>query len=163
MSMKDSPIQIRPGIHPKGVYFTLVQGIEAFNRTDYYEAHDYWEEVWHQITGEAREFIQGLIHIAVGLFHWSNGNATGSLSQLKKGILKLERYQPLYLGFQIEKLVQAVTPFVQTLDRVVQDEVKREQFHPMQYSARYPRLEWDVETVRVAFGLGSGRKEDVMR
>lgn len=163
MSEKEQVIQFRPGTYPKGVYFTLVQGIEAFNRADYYNAHDFWEEVWQQITGEAQPFIQGLIHIAVGLYHWSNGNARGAYSQLSKGVQKLQSFNPSYIGIHIGKLLPSLQPFLQTLEKVLKDDIKREQFHPMQYQARYPRLEWDVESVRVAFGIGRGQKEDVMR
>ena len=36
-------------------------GILHFNRGDYFEAHEVWEDLWHDKAGPDRRFYQGLI------------------------------------------------------------------------------------------------------
>lgn len=163
MNSQNEVITLRPGGHPKAVYFTLVQGVEAFNRNDFYAAHDFWEEVWREVSGDMRTFFQGLIHAAVGLYHWSNGNALGAHNQLEKAIEKLRGYPDVFLGIQVGRLCEDLQPFLAYLQPIVKDKALCDQFHPMHYSLSYPGLEWDVTTMRVAFGLGDSSHEDILR
>ena len=63
----------------------LLQGIREFNRRDWFECHETVEDLWIGEVGEARNFYQGLIQIAVALHHWRNGNFGGAVSLLKGG------------------------------------------------------------------------------
>jgi hypothetical protein len=47
----------------------LEQGRVAFNRGEYFEAHELWEDAWRELAGAERIFVQGLIQIAAGLHH----------------------------------------------------------------------------------------------
>ena len=60
------------------------QGIEAFNKRCFYEAHEYWEELWLDYKLEDASFIQGLIQLSVSYFHYSNGNLKGARSMVLK-------------------------------------------------------------------------------
>ena len=53
-------------------------GIVHFNRGDYFEAHEVWEDLWHDTAGPDRRFYQGLIQAAVAVYHAGNGNARGA-------------------------------------------------------------------------------------
>ncbi|MDX1961937.1 MAG: DUF309 domain-containing protein [Pirellulales bacterium] len=82
-----------------------LQGIEHFNVCDFFEAHEVWEELWTEYRGPARQYYQGLIQAAVGLFHFGNGNIRGAkkLYHSVKGYL--EPYRPHYLGLDLEKFL----------------------------------------------------------
>ena len=54
-------------------------GIVLFNRGDYFEAHEAWEELWMDTAGPDKRFYQGLIQAAVGLCHFCNGNVRGAI------------------------------------------------------------------------------------
>lgn len=54
-------------------------GVLLFNRTDYFEAHEAWEDLWSEAHGQERKFYQGLIQAAVGLCHFCNGNLNGAV------------------------------------------------------------------------------------
>src|SRR5712675_2331650 len=54
-------------------------GILLFNRGDFFEAHEVWEDLWAEGHGNERKFYQGLIQAAVGLCHFSNGNLGGAI------------------------------------------------------------------------------------
>jgi predicted metal-dependent hydrolase len=86
--------------------FTL--GVEEFNREFFFEAHDLWEELWMETTGNHRVFYQGLIQTAVGFYHLSNGNYKGACSQFGKALGKLDQYLPSYHGINTASLVERV-------------------------------------------------------
>jgi predicted metal-dependent hydrolase len=94
----------------------LDQGIEEFNRGEYFEAHDTWEEVWRETRGEERLFYQGLIQAAVGLYHLSCGNITGATSQLLKAIAKLEQYPSSYCNVRTDELLCDLRDRLSTVD-----------------------------------------------
>ena len=50
------------------------KGIEAFNNRQFYDAHEYWEELWLDYKLNDAQFIQGLIQLAVSYFHFFNQN-----------------------------------------------------------------------------------------
>ena len=55
-------------------------GVLLFNRGDYFEAHEVWEDLWAgQRTATSGSFYQGLIQAAVGLCHFGNGNLGGAV------------------------------------------------------------------------------------
>jgi hypothetical protein len=53
-------------------------GILHFNKGDFFEAHEVWEDLWSESHGDERRFYQGLIQAAVGLCHFGNGNLGGA-------------------------------------------------------------------------------------
>lgn len=54
-------------------------GILFFNRGDFFEAHEVWEDLWMNLAGPERSFVQGLIQAAVALYHFNNGNVRGAI------------------------------------------------------------------------------------
>jgi hypothetical protein len=84
----------------------LVRGVELFNRRQFFESHDAWEEIWMEERGEGRLFIQGLIQAAVGCYHALNANYRGSLSQYEKSLAKLSRFAPAHEGIDVARLIR---------------------------------------------------------
>ena len=68
------------------------QGLEAFNNRRFYDAHEFWEELWLDYKLEDAYFIQGLIQLAVSYFHYFNGNIKGARSMAKKCLVKFEPF-----------------------------------------------------------------------
>lgn len=85
-------------------YAAFLKGVDEYNKEFFFESHDTWEEIWHEVRGSDRLFLQGLIHLSVGLFHFSNRNWKGARSQLQKCLTKSEPYQPDYLGLNVSSL-----------------------------------------------------------
>lgn len=54
------------------------RAVAHFNRGDYFEAHEDWEEIWHEAQGDDRAFVQGLIQVATALHHMTLGNMRGA-------------------------------------------------------------------------------------
>ena len=69
------------------------KGIEAFNNRQFYDAHEYWEELWLEYKLNDSDFIQGLIQLAVSYFHLFNQNLKGARSMIKKCMKKIDPFQ----------------------------------------------------------------------
>jgi predicted metal-dependent hydrolase len=72
----------------------LDQGRAAFNRGEFFAAHELWEEAWHHLEGPERLLVQSLIQIAAALHHLQQGRPRPATSLLAKGLEKLSRGVP---------------------------------------------------------------------
>jgi len=81
-----------------------LEGIEHFNKCDFFEAHEVWEELWADTRGPSRRFYQGLIQVAVCLHHFGNGNIRGAKKLYHGSRGYLEEYRPKYLDLNLDKL-----------------------------------------------------------
>ena len=74
-----------------------------FNRErDYFECHEVMEQLWLE---EGREALyQGLLQVAVGMYHHSNDNLDGGVKLLSSALDKLAGYPPVTLGIRLDRL-----------------------------------------------------------
>jgi predicted metal-dependent hydrolase len=84
-------------------------GIVLFNRGDYFEAHEVWEELWMESAGPEKRFYQGLIQAAVGLCHFCNGNVRGAVKLYHSSRDYMSRCGPSYLGLDNDQFWQQMT------------------------------------------------------
>ncbi len=69
---------------------SIARGRALFNRGEFFEAHEVWEEAWLAETGPVRIFLQGLIQIAASLLKAVRAeHPSGCLRLLDAGIEKL--------------------------------------------------------------------------
>lgn len=92
-------------------------GILAFNRKEYFEAHEILECLYHTQTGSDREFTQGLIQIAVAFYHLSKNNFLGGKKLLVKGIIRIKNNQANFSQFKLEKLIEYVENLIFNLEQ----------------------------------------------
>ena len=82
---------------------TLYQrGIALFNRGEFFEAHEIWEDLWHACGSPDRRFYQALIQAAVAAYHWGRGNAAGAKRLYHSGRKYMEPFRPVYMGLVID-------------------------------------------------------------
>jgi predicted metal-dependent hydrolase len=96
-----------------------VEFLYYFNEArDYFECHEVMEELWME---EGRNHLyQGLLQIAVGLYHHFNGNVSGSIKLFTAALDKLSHYPPEALGIDLAKLVQDSRLYVEQLSQFEQ-------------------------------------------
>jgi predicted metal-dependent hydrolase len=92
------------------------QGLEAFNSSRFFQAHEHWEEVWLETPAPEKTFLQGLIQIAAGFHHYSRNNRQGARSLLLAGLSKLEHCPAVYRGLEIGSLRQSVRRWLESLE-----------------------------------------------
>src|SRR5271166_4587043 len=73
-------------------------GILLFNRRDFFEAHEVWENLWMDSAMPEKKFYQGLIQAAVGLLHFGNGNVRGAAKLYHSSRAYMEPFGTPYLG-----------------------------------------------------------------
>ena len=83
-------------------------GIDYFNRCDFFEAHESWEDLWTEYQGPLRKFYQGLIQVAVCLHHFGNGNSHGARKLYRSSVAYLEPYRPHQEGLALDQLVESL-------------------------------------------------------
>ena len=69
------------------------KGVLAFNERKFYDAHEYWEELWVNHKLKDAKFIQGLIQLAVAYFHLFNQNLNGARSMIRKSLGKFDAFE----------------------------------------------------------------------
>src|SRR6266850_1146513 len=84
------------------------QGIAEFNSCSFFECHDLLEDLWHDTRGRDRLFLQGLIQVSVGFYHFLNSNYKGAASQFTRGLGKLDGYRPSYRGLELGRFTMEV-------------------------------------------------------
>lgn len=70
---------------------TIAEAIDLFNRQAFFECHEVLEDLWRPLPpGPEKMFLQGLLQVGVGYYHWQRGNFTGARNKLSSGLEKLE-------------------------------------------------------------------------
>ena len=92
------------------------KGIDCFNQRNYYDAHEYWEELWSEYYLPDANFIQGLIQLSVGYFHISNLNINGARGLLNKCRPKLLEFSPEYKTLNVLHILESVDSSLKFLD-----------------------------------------------
>lgn len=77
-------------------------GIVLFNRGDYFEAHEVWEQLWMDHAGPEKKYYQGLIQAAVALCHFCNGNVRGATKLYHSAREYMMRYGSPFMGLDVE-------------------------------------------------------------
>ncbi|WP_159887132.1 DUF309 domain-containing protein [Paenibacillus puerhi] len=86
---------------------------------DYFECHEVMEELWLE---EGRNTLyQGLLQVAVGLYHYRNGNTGGAVKLLTAALEKLEPQPPVVLGIDLEALREESRIYLNKLGRLPEE------------------------------------------
>ncbi|MEG3978161.1 DUF309 domain-containing protein [Microcoleus sp. herbarium8] len=101
------------------------QGIEQFNSQEFYACHDTLEALWMEAGEPEKRFYQGILQIAVALYHLGNQNWRGAVILLGEGINKLSYYQPSYGGVAVEELLGESAKLLSTLQQASPEAVTK--------------------------------------
>src|SRR5271170_2711366 len=92
------------------------KGLDAFNSSHFYDAHEHWEEVWLKTPNPEKMFLQGLIQVAAAFHHYSKANCLGCRNLLHAGLTKLDRFPHAHSGLAVEPLRVSVRLWLEELD-----------------------------------------------
>ncbi|MBW4677723.1 MAG: DUF309 domain-containing protein [Desmonostoc geniculatum HA4340-LM1] len=94
------------------------QGIEQFNSGEFYACHDTLEALWIEASEPEKTFYQGILQIAVALYHLENRNWRGAVILLGEGSNSLRRYPSSYGGIDVDELLSQSVAFLKTLQQI---------------------------------------------
>ncbi|AFY65330.1 DUF309 domain-containing protein [Geitlerinema sp. PCC 7407] len=101
------------------------QGVEQFNQGEFYACHDTLETIWLEAVGPQRNFYQGILQIAVGIYHLSNANARGAMVLLGEGVGRLRSYEPDYAGVAVSPLIEQSLDLLETVQQADSEAIAR--------------------------------------
>jgi len=114
------------------------QGVEEFNRQEFYACHDTLEALWMESGEPYKQFYQGILQVAVGCYHLNNLNWQGAATLLGEGSRRLRDYQPVYENIDVSQLLEESLALLQALQQIEPDEIS--QFVEKLQSARREEL-----------------------
>jgi predicted metal-dependent hydrolase len=87
---------------------SLARGLELIRAGRYFDAHEELEDEWRTAPADERDFLQGLVHVAVAWLHAERGNSPGCERQLEKAERRLSRYAPKHRGVDVARVLDDV-------------------------------------------------------
>ncbi|MEH2080950.1 MAG: DUF309 domain-containing protein [Nostoc sp.] len=99
------------------------QGVELFNSGQFYACHDTLEALWIEAGEPEKTFYQGILQIAVALYHLENRNWRGAVILLGEGSNRLRRYPSTYGGIDVDELLSQSAVLLTTLQQIGPDKI----------------------------------------
>ena len=87
---------------------SLARGLELIRAGAYFDAHEELEDEWREAPSAERDFLQGLVHVAVAWLHAERGNRPGCERQLEKAARRLGPYAPEHRGVDVAGVLEGV-------------------------------------------------------
>jgi uncharacterized protein len=87
---------------------SLARGLELIRAGRYFDAHEELEDEWRSAPSEERDFLQGLVHVAVAWLHAERDNRPGCERQLEKAARRLGPYAPEHRGVDVARVLDDV-------------------------------------------------------
>jgi hypothetical protein len=99
------------------------QAVDQFNQRQFYDCHDTLEALWMEALEPDKRFYQGILQIAVGLYHLGNENWRGAVILMGEGMNRLRDYQPNYGNVEVEKLLTQTAQLLKILQQTGPEQV----------------------------------------
>jgi uncharacterized protein len=80
------------------------EGVAQFNRGEFYDCHDTLEAIWIPCVGPEKPLYQGIIQIAVAIYHLGNLNWRGAVILLGEGLNRLRHYPDEFAQMDLGQL-----------------------------------------------------------
>jgi len=101
-------IKPRKKIVPTDLEKLLTIGAGLFNHGLFFEFHELLEEPWSRAQGPEKQFLQGLIQIAVGFYRLQARKVRGCLQLLREGEGKAAPFAPACLGLEVQEFLAGI-------------------------------------------------------
>ena len=96
---------------------SLERGLELIRAGEYFEAHEELEDEWREASEGERDFLQGLVHVAVAWLHAERANRPGCERQLEKASRRLGPYAPVHRGVDVAVVLADVASARELVER----------------------------------------------
>ena len=90
--------------------------MELIRAGEFFSAHEELEDAWRAAEPAERDFLQGLVHVAVAWYQAGRGNRVGCERQLEKARRRLAPYAPAHRGVDIAALLVQLEAAAKTVE-----------------------------------------------
>ena len=104
------------------------EGVEQFNTGQFYACHDTLEALWIEALEPDKTFYQGILQIAVALYHLGNKNVRGGAILLGEGSNRLRRYPSTYAGIDVNQLLHQSKALLSLVQQLSPEQITSENF-----------------------------------
>ena len=92
------------------------RGLELIRAGEFFAAHEELEDEWRAAEPAERDFLQGLVHVAVAWYQAGRGNRVGCERQLEKARRRLAPYAPAHRGVDVAALQRQLKAAAETVE-----------------------------------------------
>ena len=124
------------------------EGVEQFNQGEFYACHDTLEALWMDSIEPDKTFYQGILQIAVALYHLGNKNWRGAAILLGEGTNRLRYYQPIYADINVEELIEQSSDLLIALQQSGAENIA-EFVEYFQKNGTYPSSDGDLSVPKI--------------
>jgi predicted metal-dependent hydrolase len=96
----------------------LREGVEQFNRGEFFEQHETLEAEWLHERDPVRYLYQGILQIGVGFEHLRRGNPYGARRLWERGTGYLEPFRGGCMAVDVDRLIADTGRCLAELERV---------------------------------------------
>jgi hypothetical protein len=101
--------ELHPDLSPEERRRLFLEGIDLFNRGEFYDSHEVWEDIWRSTTPEPRDLFQGLIQVAAAMHQFLDlKREEAPRRTLAKARGRLEPFVPVAHGLDLAGLLESV-------------------------------------------------------
>ena len=86
----------------------LERGLELIRAGEYFEAHEELEDEWRDAPAAERDFLQGLVHVAVAWHHAGRATGRAASASSRRRRVALNAYRPSHRGVDVEAVIDGV-------------------------------------------------------
>lgn len=100
-------------------------GVVEFNARNFFEAHEVWEDLWHDLVGEEKNLVQGLIQIAAAYLKLEQGNRSACRKLFEKALARIDAAGDQARQPGVQRLLEVVQRQLADLPRGIEIEAPR--------------------------------------
>jgi predicted metal-dependent hydrolase len=109
----------------------LLQGVEQFNRGEYFEQHETLELLWRAETRPVRRLYQGILQIGVAFYHLQRRNHHGVVYMLTRGSASLQPFAPACQRIDVASLIELAESTLQVVELLGPNRLDEFSWQPM--------------------------------
>lgn len=95
----------------------LREGIRLFNAGCFFESHESLEDLYLRTDDDHKPFLEGLVQLATACRLLTDfDEVKGPVRMIRQAIIRLENYQPHYLGIKVKGLIRSLEEWTNLLE-----------------------------------------------
>jgi hypothetical protein len=83
----------------------LIEGVDQFNRGEFFEQHETLETLWRAEARPVRRLYQGILQVGVAFHHVRRNNHHGAVYMLTRGPMYLRPFAPVCQRVDVARLI----------------------------------------------------------